>query len=274
MKIILIMIISDGSHMKRIVYDLKKYIYYAFCAGKASLKAEVAGSKLNWIWWVLEPFCYMLIYTVVFGYIFQSKEQYRALFIFLGISIWQFFSKSIRQSVNVMKKNKQIIGKVYLPKYILVIQTLLVNGFKMFISLGISFGLIVFYRVGFHWGMLRIIPILVGVLILTFAICCFMLHFGLYMTDLSNIADIVLRFLTYFVGVFYAIENKLPQPFNLLLVKWNPIAFYLNSARCALIYNTAVDWKMYAFWTLMSCVFAYIGIQMIYKNENSYIKVL
>ena len=47
--------------MKRFANDLKKYHGYALYAAKAELKAEVAGSYLNWVWWILEPVCLMLI---------------------------------------------------------------------------------------------------------------------------------------------------------------------------------------------------------------------
>lgn len=260
--------------MKQIIQDLQKHMHYAWYAAKASLKSEVADSKLNWIWWILEPFCFMLVYTVVFGYIFNSTEEYRSLFIFLGISIWQFFSRSLKHAVGMLKKNKQIIGKVYLPKYILIIQDMLVNGFKMLICFGISIGLIAFFRVGFHWGMLRIFPIMLSFILFTFGLSCFMMHFGLLFKDLSNITDIVLRFLMYFVGVYYSIDNKVPAPFNEYIVLWNPITFYLNCVRRVMMYNQPVDWMMYAFWTILSATVAYAGIKLIYKNENSYVKVI
>ena len=54
--------------MKRFINDTKKYWKYTLYAAKSQLKTEVANSYLNWIWWVLEPFCFMLIYAFIFGY--------------------------------------------------------------------------------------------------------------------------------------------------------------------------------------------------------------
>ena len=52
--------------MVRFWNDLKKHNGYALYAAKAELKTEVASSYLNWIWWILEPLCFMMIYAVVF----------------------------------------------------------------------------------------------------------------------------------------------------------------------------------------------------------------
>ena len=55
---------------------MKKYWKYAVYSSKAQLKSEIANSYLNWLWWVLDPLCFMLIYVFMFGYVFKSKEQY------------------------------------------------------------------------------------------------------------------------------------------------------------------------------------------------------
>ena len=53
--------------------DLKKYWKYAIYSSKAQLKSEIANSYLNWLWWVLDPLCFMLIYVFMFGYVFKSN---------------------------------------------------------------------------------------------------------------------------------------------------------------------------------------------------------
>ena len=100
--------------------DLKKYWKYAIYSSKAQLKSEIANSYLNWLWWVLDPLCFMLIYVFMFGYVFKSNQQYFAIFVFIGITLWDFFNKSLLQSVKVIKANKPIVSKVYIPKFILL----------------------------------------------------------------------------------------------------------------------------------------------------------
>jgi len=101
--------------IKRAIKDISKYFRYSVVSAKAKLKAEVAGSYLNWIWWVLEPFCFMLIYTFIFGYVFNSREQYFPVYIFTSLTLWNFFNKTVQSSVRMVRANKQIVSKVYFP---------------------------------------------------------------------------------------------------------------------------------------------------------------
>ena len=92
--------------LKRFVTDIKQYFRYSIVAASAQLRSEVASSYLNWVWWVLEPICFMLIYTFMFGYVFEAKEQYFPIFIFIGLTMWDFFNRTVKQSVKLVKNNK------------------------------------------------------------------------------------------------------------------------------------------------------------------------
>ena len=97
---------------RRLFNDIKKYFHYSVVSAKSQLKAEVANSYLNWIWWVLDPLCFMLIYTFIFGYVFNSSKKYFPVFIFIGLSMWDFFNRTIANSVKIVKNNKAIVSKV------------------------------------------------------------------------------------------------------------------------------------------------------------------
>ena len=136
--------------------DLKKYWKYAIYSSKAQLKSEIANSYLNWLWWVLDPLCFMLIYVFMFGYVFKSNQQYFAIFVFIGITLWDFFNKSLLQSVKVIKANKPIVSKVYIPKFILLFVKMGVNGFKMCISLLIILAMMLVFRVPVTLSLIHI----------------------------------------------------------------------------------------------------------------------
>ena len=111
--------------MNRFIKDTKKYWKYTIYAAKSQLKTEVANSYLNWIWWILEPFCFMLIYAFVFGLMFHHKELYYNAYIFVGLAVWDFFNRCIKSSVRMVKRNKSIVSKVYLPKHTLIMSDMI-----------------------------------------------------------------------------------------------------------------------------------------------------
>ena len=122
-------------YLLRFQNDIRKYFQYAVRSAKADLRSEVANAYLDWLWWLIEPFCMMLIYTLIFGVVFKASEQFFPVFIFSGLAMWTFFSRGMNVSVNIVRANKGIISKIYLPKFILYFARMLVNGFKMLVSL-------------------------------------------------------------------------------------------------------------------------------------------
>lgn len=260
--------------MKRFLDDIKKYQSYAIYSAKANLKSEVASSYLNWMWWVLDPLCFMMIYTLIFGVVFNSKEPFFSIFIFIGITVWDFFNKTVMQSVRAVKSNKAIVSKVYLPKYVLTMVKMYVNGFKSLISVGIIVLMMIFFQVPLSWNLLYVPLLLLELFLLTFGISSIVLHFGVFVEDLSNVMTILLRLTFYMTGIFYDVFNRIPAPYNEIVLYGNPLAFILTSMRDALLYQTPTNMIAYGIWLVISMILAMIGVNLIYKNENSYVKVI
>lgn len=259
-------------YLKRFFNDLIKYRKYLVYSAKASLKSEVAGSYLAWFWWILEPFCFMLIYKFIAEDVFHKKLEFAALFVFLGLTVWNFFNKCISSSSTLLKVNKGVVTKIYLPKYLVYIRVMLVNAFKMVISLGICMCLVIYYQVPIDWHIILIIPSLVMLAFVTFGFGCIIMHCGVYVQDLSKIVRIGLRLVFYLSGVFYNIASL--KPFGQILLNVNPVALAMEGCRNALMYNAQPDWLMLGIWTAVGILLSIFGITVVYKNENNYGKIL
>ena len=94
------------------------------------------------------------------------------------------------------------------------------------------------------------------------------------MEDLSNVLNIVLRFLFYLTGVFWNIMDRLPAPYNSYVGRGNPIAFLLTASRDCLIYGRTPHRKLLLLWFVIGLIISILGVRKIYKNENSYVKVI
>ena len=257
--------------LQRFFKDIRKYFRYSIVSAKCSLKSEVANSYLNWIWWILEPFCFMLIYVYVYGTIFQNKEDYFAVYIFIGLTMWNFFSKTLTASVSLVKHNRSIVSKVYFPKFILLLSKMWVNGFKMLISFSIVAVMILFFRIPLTWNLIYAIPILMTLFLLTFGLGCFLLHYGVYVEDLANVVNIVLKMFFYMTGIFYHLEKRIPE-YGALLNKYIPTAYLLTCMRQALVYGETPGRKLLLFWFVVSLLLCVAGVRKVYKEENSYVK--
>lgn len=260
--------------MKKFFNNIKKYRKYAIRSAKAELKSEVADSYLNWLWWFIEPFCFMIIYTFVFGVIFPNNTPYFASFVMIGQAAWDFFNRMITGSVKLIINNRDLVTKVYIPKYILLFSKSLTYLFKMSISLLLAFGLMIFQKVPFTWNILLIIPILMVLYVITFGIGTILMHFGVTFNDLGNLTNIVLKMVFYLSGIFYNIKERLKGTLGFVLLRINPIAFCMNELRKVTVFGQIPSIEGLLFWLVIGLTLSAIGIHVIHKNENSYAKVI
>ncbi len=262
--------------MKRFFANVKKYWSYAIYAAKAELKAEVANSYLNWLWWILDPIAFMIVYTIMVQFVFGGKEEFFPVFVFVGQACWNFFNVMISSSVKLVSSNKSTLTKVYVPKYILLLVKSLKNLFKMMISWCLVIVLMLIFKVPFQLTMLYWFLIMPVLFVVTFGISTIMLHFGVFVEDLHNITNIVLKLVFYLSGVFFSIGKRMkkhPTAVKLLL-KYNPIAFIMDQCRNTIIYGQRPDFLLLFIWFVIGCGLTWIGITIIHKYENSYAKVI
>lgn len=260
--------------MNRFINNTRKYFKYAVYSAKAELKSEVADSYLNWLWWIIEPLCFMLIYTFVFGVVFKNNEPYFASFVFVGLTCWEFFNRMINGSVKLIINNRDLVTKVYIPKYILLLSKSFTYLFKLGISLLIVFGLMLFQHVPFTWHIIFFIPIFIVLYIISFGIGLLLMHYGVTFNDLANLTNIGLRMVFYLSGVFYNISTRLKGMLSSFLLLGNPIAFCMNELRKVMIYGELPNFLFLGIWLVIGLLLCCLGIHVIHKNENSYAKVI
>ena len=154
---------------------------------------------------------------------------------------------------------------------------MMVNGYKMLFSAAIVVVLMVVLQVEISWYVLCFIPILIVLILVTFAISINLMHFGVFVEDLSNVISIFMQLMFYMSGIMYNIDTRLgainPEAAK-LMVYCNPMALIIKNMRNVLIYKQGPEWIPLAIWTVIAIIFAVIGIRKIYKNENNYVKVI
>lgn len=263
--------------MKRFISDVKKFGGYTIFAAKSGMKAEVAGSFLSWLWWILDPLLYMLVYSFVAVYVFGSREQYFPVFVFIGLNTWNFFSKTVKAGVRLVQEKKSVVTKVYIPKFIFIFEKEGIFGIKMFVSCALTLVFMIFYRVPVSLKMLWIIPLWMLLFVITFAFTTIVTHFGVFVEDLMNVLTVALQLGFYISGIFYSIETRILPKNELIgniLIHCNPIALIITDMRNVLLYDGEPHYISLAIWTVVAIVVSAIGVKTIYKYENTYVKTI
>lgn len=260
--------------MKKFWNDLNRYGSYIVYAARANLKAEVAASYLNWLWWILDPLLFMLVYSFVSLVVFGKGEPYFPVFVFIGLNSWNFFSKTVKKSVKAVRSYKGIISKIYIPKYVLILIIMMENLFKMAVAFIWVAVMILIYRVPFSWHIFNSSLIFLTMIVFTFGCSCLVLHAGVYIADLANMISVLLKLVFYMSGIFYSIPKRVEEPYGSFLLHVNPMAFLINSLRDSLLYGQMISyWRLFIFF-IIGCFLSAVGIKTIIRHENNYVKVI
>lgn len=260
--------------MKNIFNDIKKFKSYILYQTVANLKVELSGSYLGFFWLILEPLAFMLIYTFIAGVVFNSSMDYFPIFIFSGLIFWNFFSNILRKSTKLVKSNSEIISKIFVPKYIFLLITILENLFKLCITFILLIIFMIFYQVPITFYILWCIPLMICLILFTFGLSTFFMHYGVVITDLVNVTNIILKFVFYLTGIFYSLSEKVPNNYGFLLENLNPVAFVITNFRNCFLYGKMINIQIMICWFLVSFLLIFNGLRLIIKYENSYVKVM
>jgi len=219
----------------------------------------------------------MLIYSFVVKIVFGSREDNFSVFVIIGLTAWDFFNRTITNSVKLVRANKSTVTKIYIPKYTLILTKMYVNFFKMLISFGLVIIGMVFTKVPVGFNLLYIPLILATLFSITFGFGMIFMHFGVFIEDLSNVVTVLLRLVFYMSGIFYSIDSRIGAKNPLiaqLLQNGNPIALVITSLRDVMLYNQAPNVLALVIWFAVGILISALGIYTIYKYENSYTKVI
>lgn len=260
--------------IKRFWGDIARYWQYMTFAASADLRAEVANSYLNRLWWLLEPLFNMLVYVVVFGRIMGNSVENYATFVFSSLLMWTFFNKTITYSVQCVRNNRDIVTKVYVPKHVLLISNMFLNMYKLLFSLIVLVPMLLIFKVNVGFCAFWLLSAYLLMILLSFGAGMILLHFGVYVDDLAYAVNILLQMTMFLSGIFYDVITSLPKPLNTMMLTLNPVSLFVDTMRNALLGNYVSNIPLLTIWIVLSIELCYIGVHIVYKNENGYVKMV
>ncbi|MDI1284443.1 MAG: ABC transporter permease [Reyranella sp.] len=119
-------------------------------------------------WAFVRPFMTMVVFTVVFGKIAKLPSDGAApyaVMVFAGLLPWTLFASILSDASTSIVGNANLISKVYFPRLIVPLSTVLVALIDFLVSLVILAGLMIWYGVVPGWQIL-LLPIFVMLAVL------------------------------------------------------------------------------------------------------------
>lgn len=116
---------------------------------KRTITVQYKQTILGPLWWVIQPALTVIMYMVVFGGIagIPTDGIPQPLFYLGGVAIWQYFSDCLTKTSNTFVANAGIFGKVYFPRIIMPLSTVISNLVRFGIQLGLFVVVYIYYAI-------------------------------------------------------------------------------------------------------------------------------
>ncbi|MGB9883262.1 MAG: ABC transporter permease [Microgenomates group bacterium] len=234
------------------------------------IKARYKQSFLGFFWIILNPFFQMLIMSFVFSKIMliSNLGVPYPLFIYAGLLPWTFLVASLTSSMNVFINDASLIKKIYFPREILVISTILAKLFDFLLSLLIFVAMMVFYKVNFSWFMLLFIPIFLIQLIFVYSLSLVLAAFNLYYRDIQYLFNLVINLWFYLTPIVYSVDF-FPEKYRIIF-QLNPMSVFINGYRKVLFGGDWPNFHSLTVGLLISSIMLFISRIIFSKLEKNF----
>lgn len=235
------------------------------------IKVKYKQAFLGILWVVLQPLLLMVIFTVVFnkGLNVSSGEIPYPIFVYSGLIFWQLFANGLSSGANSMVSNANIIKKIYFPRLIIPISSILTSLFDFFISFLIFLALLWYYDITLNipvWITTSLISLALT-LIATTGITLSIAALNVKYRDFRYVIPFLIQILFFLSPVLYN-SSKIDNQYIQLLLHLNPMNGAIEMSRAAFS-ESAIDWNLILQSSCLSFAFLLIGI-IIFRNMESY----
>ncbi|WP_298247548.1 ABC transporter permease [uncultured Christiangramia sp.] len=231
------------------------------------------------LWYFIQPLFTSVIFTLVFNNIASIPTGNVPSFLFnlTGITAWNYFNQCLTGTSNTFAANAGIFGKVYFPRVIMPLKTVISNLFKFGIQLII---LLIFY-IYFLFRGYDLSPNFNLLFFPVYVIMMALLGLGAGMVisalttkyrDLGVLIGFATSLLMYISAVPYPLsEVSKKMPDWAWVVKYNPLTHIIEGFRFMILDTGLFSWSGF-FYTLGISVFLFlVGLVIFNRTEKNFI---
>jgi lipopolysaccharide transport system permease protein len=247
---------------------------------KRDVLSRYRGSYLGILWSLLRPLAMLAVYTVVFGYIFESKLGNRpnetkldfTLALFCGLILFDFLAECVMRAPTLVLSNTNYVTKVVFPLEILPVTAVGAALTQLVISFMPLLIALFFVHGSIPLTALFLPIILLPLVVLCLGITWFLASLGVFIRDINSIVPVLMAIVMYASAIFYSISHVPP---NLLpIVLYNPLAVVINQMRDAVLWGVPPAWGQYVFVLLTSFLVMILGYTFFMRTKSAFADVM
>ena len=243
---------------------------------KRDLVTVYKQTILGPLWYLIQPLLTSLVFTVIFSRVanISTDGLPPVLFYLAGITAWNYFAESFRNTADTFKKNENIFGKVYFPRVVMPLSIVISGLLKFLIQLLLFIGFIIYFWIQGvsltpHWELIWLLPfllILMGFLGLGFGMIISSLTTKY--RDLTFLIQFGIQLLMYAAPVIYPIST-IPDKYKWVIML-NPVTSIIETFRYIFLGEGLFSWNGILYSTGFMIILMFFALVIFNRTEKNF----
>ena len=206
------------------------------------IKVRYKQAVLGIAWAILQPVLTTAITSLVFGLLLkvQSDGLPYPVFVLSALLPWHLFQLSLQKSSISLVGNANLITKIYFPRIIIPISSVLAVMVDFLISLVLLFIAMAIYGITLKWTVLWVIPLTLLAVFAALAVCLWLSALNVQYRDVQQMVPFLLQIWMYATPIVYPITT-IPEGTLRYLYSLNPMVGVVQGFRWALFGGSPPD---------------------------------
>ena len=238
------------------------------------LKVRYKQTAIGAAWAIIHPVMAMLIFTIIFGRFARipSDGVPYPVFAFTALLPWGYFSEALRRSQASLVGDAQLISKVYFPRLIIPLATVLTPLVDFGLSFIILLGLMCWYGITPGPAVLMLPLFLLQSLLVALSIGLWLGPLNVRFRDVGHIVPVMLQLWMYASPVVYPV-SMIPERWR-FLYSLNPMTGVIEGFRWALLGKESPDFRVVAGSMVMVLILLVGGAIFFRQMERTFADVI
>ena len=260
---------QDQPVFKEDLLELIRYKDLLYNLVVRDLTVRYKRSILGFFWSMLNPLLNTIVFTIVFSTIFRFEVKNFVIYFLSGYQLWNFFAQSTQVASYCLLRNGPLFKKIYIPKTIFVISTIISNMVNLAFALIPLFILLPILGNGFTLSLLFVPVAILFAVFFTIGISFVLSATAVFFNDILDMYQIIILPWMYLTPIVYPIDI-IPQKY-LPLLKLNPMYYLIECFRLPIYMGELPNFQTACLALLVSVASLVVGYLVFTKLSDTFV---
>jgi lipopolysaccharide transport system permease protein len=253
------------------LWEYRELLYFLIWR---DIKVRYKQTVLGAAWAILQPLLTMVVFTIFFGKLAKipSDGIPYPIFAYCALLPWTLFAKALTDSSNSLVANERLITKVYFPRLVIPISTVLSGLVDFAIAFVVLLGMMAYYGTWPNFNIVTLPAFLLMAIVTALAVGLWLSALNVQYRDVRHTIPFLVQFWLFATPVAYP-SSLVPAPYRVFL-GLNPMAGVVEGFRWALLGKAGSLGPMMWVSVLMVCLLLVGGLFYFRKMETTFADIV